>query len=461
MKKDLQIRAETLAEEFRTKGRKPVVIEFAGAPKAGKTRTLSSLRAFLKRCGFKAEVVIERASMCPIRDKQNADFNIWTACTTLAQILEKTQYQNEKIPHPDSPEILILDRGLFDALIWLAMMEKNVSRIKKADREVVERFLLMGDWRKRISGVIVMTASPEHSMEREQGDLPVEGVTGSIMNLEWLSRFKVNILQTCERLERNFRIFQVDTSQKDAQGKPRHTAEKVAGIVLDLIAEQLEENILCAARNELVSLFAGKACVTGQAAMTIASHFVQSGSYVPRAQAESSKDLLQALPIIVVRNRSGRVLKLRRREKSPDNPLNDRIVIWAGGHVRKEDATNGDSLVQGAMRELHEELRLRPEADSLRLVGAIYTDVGGSTSKHVALVYQWTAESDDVDIVLSGTEFFERRGTSLKGNFVEVKELKDLIASRSKSSQTLELWSELIVREILGAGDGLAGRLLL
>jgi hypothetical protein len=45
--------------------------------------------------------------------------------------------------------------------------------------------------------------------------------------------------------------------------------------------------------------------------------------------------------------------------------------------------------------------------------------------------------------------------------FVEVKDLKDLIASPSKSGQTLEPWSELIVREILGAGGGLTGRLLL
>lgn len=447
-----------MSQDFKKKGRRPVVIEFAGAPKAGKTTTLSTLQTFLKRCGFKVEVVIERASVCPIRDKKHPNFNIWTACTTLAQILEKTQHQHERTPHPDSPEILILDRGLFDALIWLGMME-HLSKLKKEDRECVERFLLMEDWRKRISGVIVMTASPENSMTREKGDLPVEGPAGSIMNEKWLSQFKENILLTCERLERRFRIFQVDTSQKEVKDKRRETAEKVAGIVLDLIAEQLEEEILCANKTEIVELFSGKNCVTGEAAIKVAGRFVKSGVYVPRAEAEGSKNLLQALPIVIVRNKSGRVLQLRRREKSPDNPLNDRIVIWAGGHVRKEDATNGNSpLIHGALRELHEELRLGLEPDSLQLVGAIYSDLGGSTSKHVAIVYQWTAESDDVDIVLSGTEFFERRGTSLSGKFVE---LKELVASLSKTEQTLEPWSELIVREILGVGGGLTGRLLL
>jgi len=199
----------------------------------------------LKRCGFKVEVVIERASVCPIRDKKHANFNIWTACTTLAQILEKTQHQHEKNPHPDSPEILILDRGLFDSLIWIARMEQ-LGRIKKDDRECVERFLLMEDWRKRISGVIVMTALPEDSMLREKGDLPVEGASGSIMNEKWLSPFRENILETCGRLERKFRLFHVDTSQKEFKGKPQQAAQKVAGIVLDLISEQLEEDILCA-----------------------------------------------------------------------------------------------------------------------------------------------------------------------------------------------------------------------
>jgi predicted NUDIX family phosphoesterase len=256
----------------------------------------------------------------------------------------------------------------------------------------------------------------------------------------------------------------VDTSQKGAKDKDKDkdsrekTAQRVAGIVLDLISEQLEEDVLCAAKAELVELFSGKNCLTGQAAVTVAEHFVNRGKYIPRATAEGAKGLLQALPIVIVRNKSGRVLQLRRRERSPENPLNERMVIWAGGHVRKEDANNGNSLVRGALRELHEELRLSLAAESLQLIGAIYTDLGGSTSKHVAIVFQWTATSDDVDIVLSGTEFFERRGTSLSGKFVE---LQELIASLSKTEQTLEPWSELIVREILGAGGGLTGRLLL
>src|SRR5713101_5845919 len=141
MKSELQIRAQDAATRFGG-ARKPIVFEFAGVPKAGKTTTLNQIQSFLKRCGFRVEVVVERASVCPIRDKKHANFNVWTVCTTLAQILEKTQ----EPPRGDDPHILILDRGLFDAICWLRMMER-LARIRSHDREIIEHFyaLMIGE----------------------------------------------------------------------------------------------------------------------------------------------------------------------------------------------------------------------------------------------------------------------------------------------------------------------------
>ncbi|MBU6409513.1 MAG: NUDIX domain-containing protein [Verrucomicrobia bacterium] len=450
MKTSLQIRAESLAGDFKRKGRKPIVIEFAGTPKAGKTTTLSAVNAFLKRCGFKVEVVVERASVCPIRDKKHSNFNVWTACTTLAQILEKTQIP----PRVDDPEILILDRGLFDSIAWLEMMER-LARIRREERETVERFLLLPDWRKRISGVIVMTASPGDAMKREQGDLPVEGATGSIMNDAVLERFRANTQAACSRLGRFFRIFEVNTSLPGSDKKK--TAEKVAGIVLDLISDQLEEEILCINKAEAQKIFQEKSSVTGAKASELVNLFVNQGSYIPRAEAEASVEMLQALPVVVVRTKGGQVLRLRRREKQEDNALHERLVIWAGGHVRREDAANGQSILQGVIRELHEELRLSLEAQSLNLLGAIHVDRGGSTARHIALVYEWRAETDDVTVVLSNAEFFERRGTSLSGKFVPLEELREL----QNFSDKLEPWSEQIIRDLLDGGDHLAEMKLL
>ena len=189
----LQDRAERAAKLFAEKARKPLVIEFAGVPKAGKTTTLTHVQTFLKRCGFRTDVVVERASVCPVRDKKHANFNVWTACTTLAQILEKTQNP----PKPDDPQILFLDRGLFDSICWMTMMEK-ISRIRQEERDLIRRFLTIDDWRKRITAVFVMLASPSDAMKREQGLLPVKDTGGSIMNKETLNQIR-EVNQLCIR----------------------------------------------------------------------------------------------------------------------------------------------------------------------------------------------------------------------------------------------------------------------
>jgi len=443
LKPNLQVRAEEAAERFITTARKPVVIEFAGIPKAGKTTTLNQLATFLKRCGFRVEVVVERASVCPIRDKKHANFNVWTACTTLAQILEKTQDP----PRLDDPHILILDRGIFDSICWFTMMER-LERIRSSDRKAIDNFLLLEDWKERISGVIMMTTSPQESMEREKGVLPVEEVQGSIMNLDVLQRMLDITRETAKRLKRDFRIFEIDTSSGETKGNTRRTAEVVVDIVLSLIEEQIQEDILCLPKSEIVSLFNGAISKNGVEAAALRDSFIKSGEFRPREEVEQDEKSVQALPVVVVRNKKGDVLQLRRRERSEDKALHEKVVIWAGGHVRKEDAKNGDSLVHCALRELQEELRLSLEAKDLVLLGAVYADVGNSTSKHVAIVYEWRAETDDVAVALSSAEFFERRGTSVSGKFVSVEKLIGDVESK----KITEPWSVEIIRELM-SGD--------
>lgn len=456
MKSDLQERAEAARARF-DGARKPVVLEFAGVPKAGKTTTLNQIHAFLKRCGFRVEVVVERASVCPIRDKKHANFNVWTACTTLSQILQKTQTP----ARPDDPDILILDRGLFDAVCWFAVMER-LARIRRAEREQIEQFLLMEDWRRRITGVIVMTAAPRVSMQREKGDLPVEGSGGSIMNEDVLRQMLDTTRATVTRLAEQFRIFEVDTSSGSRDR--RQTAERVAGLVLDLIEEQLDEHILRLPAEEAAALFRDRTCIDRRLAERLMARFASKGEFASRDDVESDASLVQALPVVVVRNRSGRILRLRRRERRPDNPLHEKVVIWAGGHVRREDNGDQGSIRRCAVRELQEELRLSVEAGELELLGAVWirggvrSKNGGRTRLHVAIVFEWHAQTDDVAVALSATEFFERRGTSLSGTFVSAE---DLAADIDRGSVS-EPWSVEIARHLLtDVADRQASPLLL
>ena len=440
-KSDRQRRTEKLAELFITRGRKPIVLEFAGVPKAGKTSTLSQVQTFLRRCGFRVEVVVERASICPIRDKKHFNFNVWTAVTTLSQILEKTQSP----PRPDDPDILILDRGLFDSITWLTLMER-LSRVRTAELDVINKFLRIDDWRRRITAVIVMTASPEDALMREHGHLPVYNrPTGSIMNKDVLGQMLRTIRTTTNELSRDFRIETIDTSSKALRDKPKETTEQVTDLVLNIIEEQLREDIFCLPAKSLKDLFSESSCLVGTDARKVWDLFAKEGHFVPREEAETRNDLIQALPVVVVRTKSGSVLRLRRKEAHEDNPLDEKIVIWAGGHVRSEDHDNGKVILMAAMRELQEELRLSVEPDELNALGAVYIERGERSSKHIALVYGWQAETDDVAIVLCKTEFFERKGNSFSGTFITLDQLVKDVTDK----EITEPWSVEIARNLL------------
>jgi predicted NUDIX family phosphoesterase len=436
-KTPLQVRAELAVSKFRSRARRPVVIEFSGVPKAGKTSTISQVHGFLKRCGFKTETVIERASICPVRDKRHFNFNVWTACTTLAQLIEKTQDP----PKEGDPEILLLDRGLFDSLAWLSMMER-MERIRKHERKVVEDFLLQDDWRKRIGGVVLMTASPKDAMSREQGNLPVVG-SGSIMNEQVIQQMLDNTLGCAKRFEGKFHIHRVDTSAPGSN--PKQTVEDVAEIVVGIIEGELEEEILSLDRASVTGIFNSAKALDATKAAKLVEQYVFDGQFTSREIVEKDLDRVQALPVVVIRNKSGQVLQLRRKESDAKNPLHDKLVIWAGGHVRKEDSANGHTILQGAVRELQEELRLRVDAADLKLLGAVFTDSGGGLSKHLAVVYEWQSQSDEVNLVLNAAEFIERKGPAQSGKFIGIADLKRCV----ESDQVVEQWSVHIVNDLL------------
>lgn len=430
LKSDRQLRAERLANKVRDARPRPIVIEFAGLPKAGKSSTLTSVQMFLKRCGFKTEIVVERASVCPVKDKKHAHFNAWTACTTLAQILEKTQDP----PRPDDAQILFLDRGLFDAICWFRVMER-LRRVKPEDRGHIEKFLRIDDWREKITGVVLMTANPEDALQREVGVLEFSGTPGSIMNAQVLDQLRAIYDQAASDLADDFNVVRIDTSSEGLNTPPKSAGHALDN-VLDMIELAVEERILFLPTAHVERIFGSSKAVGREGARQLASAFESHGEYRARIEVEPDVTSVQALPIVVVRNKSGDVLVLLRREANPRNPLHEKVVIWAGGHAREEDGPE-NVLAECASRELYEELRVSVDVSELSLLGAIYDRSGERSARHAALVYEWRAPSDDVAIALSSDEFFERHGTSLTGNFVSLEEL----SHRMRTSDIDESWS--------------------
>jgi predicted NUDIX family phosphoesterase len=320
----------------------------------------------------------------------------------------------------------------------------DLARIRRDDKDLVERFLMMDEWRKRISGVIVMLTDPEDALSRERGYLPVEGAQGSIMNPEVLGKTRDLVQATVKRLDDKFKFFVVDTSADPYKGNQGATCKDVAIKILDWVDEQIEENILSVDKSLVTDLFKNGGSLGPTDVIALEDVFVKTGDYRPRSLVESDYDRIQALPIVVVRNSSGHVLTLCRKENKPDNKLHGKMVVWAGGHVRKEDSSAGNPLKVCAVRELQEELRIRITPDDLSILGGIYVNDGAGSSKHVAIVYEWRAETDNVAVALNKSEFFERNGTSVSCNFVD-----RMLLSGDQDGAITEDWSREILDRLL------------
>ena len=220
----------------------------------------------------------------------------------------------------------------------------------------------------------------------------------------------------------------------------------------------VKEEILSLPADAVAPLFDGTTWIGKAAAQDLVDLFTSRGAFSSRESVESDAARVQALPVVVVRNRSGEVLRLKRKEQRRDSSLHGKVVIWAGGHVRREDGANGPSIGRGAVRELQEELRISVDPSELRVLGAVWIRGRDSdrTRRHVAIVHEWRARTDDVAVALSATEFYERRGTPLSGTFVA----PDRLAADIDADRIGEPWSVEIFRRLLPEGEQAAPRLV-
>jgi thymidylate kinase len=226
---DLEKEAEQVLAKVRARRRKPLVVEFSGTPKAGKSTIINSLRLFLARNDFRSFVLTERASTCPVRDKTHPFFNVWTACATLIQMLNAVQ---PKAPNDLVDDVVIMDRGLFDALVWMRWLEGH-QKLTNNQRTMINQFLTLDLWRDLVDLVFIMKVSPDEALSREFSNL-VTRKTGSIMNAKTIEEFNDALDGTLDEYGPAFpKLLRVDTTNK----KPQDTSYDVVRMTLRALDE--------------------------------------------------------------------------------------------------------------------------------------------------------------------------------------------------------------------------------
>jgi predicted NUDIX family phosphoesterase len=405
--------------------KRPLIIEFSGSPKSGKTTAINVLSLFFRRNGFRVETFTERASISPIAHKKgHPDFNVWVSCASLQGVIESA----EKVI-----DLFILDRGIFDALVW-NRHHALTGKITKDEADAMAAFFTMDRWTRLIDLVCIMKCSPDVSIDREYAN-QLTRKPGTIMTEGTLQVLNNAIDDALARFGPKFKkTLVIDTTHTDT----KEGATLIAMETLTALRTFLDESLCVLHRSKLPRPLPEKGFVRDEkAAREFIGAVADSSEFVPRSKAEYDPQYLIPIPCAVIRFGS-KVLILKRKEEG--HALHDTYAIWAGGHVVGTDAGGKDMILDCLQRELMEELYIQGEY-TLRPIGIVKTDKDERASRHIGVVFDAELSNDTVALALDQKEFRERRGTSVSGTLVEVNGLEPYFPKMGD-------WSKSIVQEM-------------
>jgi hypothetical protein len=206
----------------------PWVIEFAGSPRSGKSGCIATIEHLLRRNNFAVLAPREGAGNVPERLAHDlVAYNAWTATYAIQQILvgsarsEKDRYYN----------VVILDRGLFDATAWFHLLERN-GKLDKKQRRLWTQFLRSRRWSGLLKQVFFFYCREKTSMRRElEGKL--SNKHGRVLSADFLGPLRTAYQQALDCYKDDFEINRITTDSVSTQS----VAYAVAKTMFDSIEQ--------------------------------------------------------------------------------------------------------------------------------------------------------------------------------------------------------------------------------
>lgn len=425
---------KTIIGQYRK--RRPVVIEFSGAPKSGKTSSINSLMQFLKRNDFKVKVLSESASICPVKDKHSPMFNLWTVCDSIKSLvgeLESVRMQYD---------VIVIDRGIFDSMCWFQWLLDN-EKMDHAMKETMDRFLSMEELVSCIDIVFVYKARPTVSIEREYASLLTD-IPGSIMNEEVLGEYLKAVENTIEVVKEKkcFReIKTIETSDKNQDD----VGKEITKTTLRILKEMFEERIgFIKMPADIKHRFMVNGWMNYDEFKNLGGLQLDI-AFQQRSILESDYQKVQLVPIAVLKDRvTNQVLMVKKAAKATgeNSREKDKILPYVGGHIRYEDVNghNCDNFLKicktALKREVREELGIAISLDNI-VPDLIYVNDGSRSDLHMAICFLIAEKMDTLKVRMDSGELMSNRGKGKSGTFVEA----ELIVNEGNS------WGEIILKK--------------
>jgi hypothetical protein len=225
-REELAQRAEKLREEL-PDDLTPVVVEFAGSPKSGKSTTIEIVSHFFHRTKFRVLAPSEGASKrSPYHLRRDlVAFNAWTLNYAISELL--VGYFAVERPH-----LIFLDRGPFDSIAWMGLLKKR-GELKDDEYAIMRDFALHPQWSNLVSRLYLFTCAPSVSLERENTSKLVRR-EGTAMNPDTLNE----LLAEYEDVKNNLSTYPVHAVDTSSDTTPLSTSFEVTEDILSIFARK-------------------------------------------------------------------------------------------------------------------------------------------------------------------------------------------------------------------------------
>ena len=174
---------------------------------------------------------------------------------------------------------------------------------------------------------------------------------------------------------------------------------------------RIMEQVLVVKREKIEKFIAGKNGLITENAPELLEIIRNEHEYMPRAEAEEQPAFKQIIPYVILRQ-GDKIFVTRRLNKGGEARLHGKISIGVGGHINPVDE-QGDMLMKGLWREIHEEVELHSHGE-LCSCGFINDDSNSVGSVHLGACFTLETEGE---VTVKETE-------KLEGLWMTLPELK-------------------------------------
>lgn len=421
--------ARTLLRKLRVSARRAVVLELTGTPKAGKTSTLNMLEGFFKAAGFRVSVLRERAAECPLLMKGHFFFNAWTTATMLAEVLESVE---------SDADLLFLDRGFLDALIWLDLQHMR-SQVSREERDVFTRFVVLERWRSLVDHTILMKVDPHTALAREFSGQLIRRA-GTLMNERALGEFNAALDRT---LAEHGGLFSHTLLDASSSSSVKESCVLLLAELLPILEKKADPEIAVIPRPRLDDVLRGQVFLSSDDAREALARMVDLVVARPRCAAEETDEVVQVVVGGVPVRADGRLMVFHRDKDKDKASSYGRTTLWRGCHiVAPSDGLTSAHLEAEMIARFQQELHIRTSL-APQLLG-LAAPLRTKDTRHLGVLYTVDL-SDDVAQTLHNKVFRSGARTHpFTGQFLSQQELLGAIEDLDLepwSRHLLENWS--------------------